>query len=201
MIETLLVATNNRGKVREIVPLLDGIVRNVICLADLEKRIEVEETEDTFEGNARLKAEALHRLTGNSTLADDSGLVVDALDGAPGVYSARYAGENATDADNNRKLLGELQKITDPAARTARFRCVMALVHGGETHLFDGAVEGRLAFENRGESGFGYDPLFIPDGYDLTFAELGLDVKQQLSHRSRALAKVAGFLKKSSETA
>lgn len=194
MIPKLLLATNNRGKVKEIIPLLDGIAAEVICLADMENRVEIEETEETFEGNAVLKAETLFRTAGITTLADDSGLEVDALNGSPGIYSARFAGENATDEDNNKKLLEQLRDVPMDK-RTARFRCVMALTGAEGTFTFDGTVEGRIADKPSGSRGFGYDPLFIPDGYSKTFAALGLDVKKSISHRTRALRKVAEFLR------
>jgi len=146
---------------------------------------EVEEDLDTFKGNAAKKAETQAGLTGLWVLADDSGLEVDALDGEPGVYSARYAGEPADYAANNRKLLAELDGVDD---RAARFRCVIALAHPGiETQTVEGRCEGRIGFSPRGDNGFGYDPLFIPDGYDSTFAELDAEVKNSISHRAMAL--------------
>jgi XTP/dITP diphosphohydrolase len=195
VIPKLLLATNNRGKVKEIIPLLEGIVDVVICLGDMENRVEVEETEDTFEGNAVLKAETLFRSTGIITLADDSGLEVDALNGSPGVYSARFAGENAADGDNNKKLL-DLMTGIPVEKRLARFRCVMALAGAEGTFTFDGTVEGSIADKPSGSHGFGYDPLFIPNGYSETFANLGLGVKKSISHRTRALRKVVEFLSK-----
>lgn len=194
MIEELLLATNNRGKVEEIIPLLEGTVKSVICMRDLPTNVVVDETEYTFEGNAVLKAEALHRTTGMVTMADDSGLEVDYIDGAPGVFSARFAGANASDEDNNRKLLSLLQDACDHE-RTARFVCVIALVIDGETHTFRGTVEGRIALKSAGDQGFGYDPLFIPDGFENTFAELGVEIKKKLSHRTNALMRAVDFLR------
>ena len=189
----LLVATRNAHKTAEIAAMLAGIFE----VADLRGRPdapEVEETGATFGENAALKAEAISAFTGGWALADDSGLEVDALGGAPGVRSARFAGENATDADNNRLLLEKLSAL--PAApRTARFRCVLALARAGAlVAIFDGAVEGRVIESPRGPGGFGYDPLFIPDGHDATFGELPAEVKNGISHRSRALAKFRAWL-------
>jgi len=198
VLSKLLIATNNRGKIREIFPLLKNVVDNVICLADLPEKTEIEETAETFEGNAILKAEGLFKKTGIITLADDSGLEVDALYGRPGVHSARYAGKNAADTDNNNRLLEEMSRIPHDK-RQCRFRCIMALAMPGQTRTFEGTVEGRLAEAPAGDYGFGYDPLFIPDGYSNTFGELGKDVKLTLSHRTRALEKVIAFLKESPE--
>ena len=140
-----------------------------------------------------------HEASGIPCVADDSGIVVDALDGAPGVYSARYAGENAADADNNAKLLRELATVPE-CRRTARFVCCAAMVHSnGRTHSETGAVEGRIALEPRGQSGFGYDPVFIPEGYARTFAELGGEVKQRISHRARAFGKLRHYLEQLEE--
>ena len=155
---------------------------------------EVEETGTTFLANATLKAVAISRLAGGLVLADDSGLEVDALDGAPGVYSARYAGEGADDAANNARLLENLAGV--PASeRTARFRCVMVVARDGEVLAdFDGSVEGRIIEAPRGDHGFGYDPLFVPDGHDATFAELGAEIKNGMSHRARALETLVPWL-------
>ena len=141
---------------------------------------------------ATLKAVEISKQVEGMVLSDDSGLEVDALDGAPGVYSARYAGVHGDDAGNNAKLLNELVGVAD---RSARFRCVMVLAREGEALAhFDGAVEGKIISEQQGAGGFGYDPLFVPDGYEETFAELGEDVKNGLSHRARAMAQVVGWL-------
>lgn len=154
---------------------------------------EVEETGSTFAENARLKALGISAVVPGLVLADDSGLEVDALDGAPGVRSARYAGESADDAANNARLMREMEGVEN---RTARFRCVMVLSRGEEVLAeFGGAVEGRILGEARGVAGFGYDPFFVPDGHDKTFAELGSEVKNTLSHRARALEKLMFWLK------
>lgn len=153
---------------------------------------QVEETGVTFLENATLKAVEISEQVPGLVLADDSGLEVDALGGAPGVYSARYAGEEGNDAANNEKLLNEL---AGAEGCSARFRCVMVLAEDGEVLAhYDGAVEGKIIGEKRGEGGFGYDPLFVPEGYEQTFAELGEEVKNGLSHRARAMAKVVGWL-------
>jgi len=194
MINKLLLATRNRGKIKEIVPLLDGIVKNIISLADIDEPLHVEETGETFEKNAILKAESLFKQTGIVTLADDSGLEVDALGGQPGVLSARFAGESAADAENNEKLLNLMHHVP-LGERRGRFRCVMALAVPDGTRTFEGVVEGEIALKPAGIHGFGYDPIFIPDGYDKTFAELGNGIKSGISHRTRALEKVIKFLK------
>lgn len=181
----LILATHNRGKVREIAALLSDISIEVRCLADADPDFTVIEDGETFAENAVKKAEAVAARFRCASLADDSGLCVDALDGRPGVYSARFAGEDATDAGNNQKLLAML---TGRADRTARFVCVMALaMPGRETETVEGVCEGRIAAEPSGNGGFGYDPLFVPEGYDDTFARLGSDVKNTISHRARAL--------------
>ena len=190
--EGLLVATRNAHKTEEIA----AVFRDRLEVKDLSAVPgvpEVEETGTTFLENARLKAVAVSEAVGGLVLADDSGLEVDALGGAPGVISARYAGGTGGDAANNAKLMREMEGLED---RRARFRCVMVLATGGRIlGEFDGAVEGRIIGEPRGAQGFGYDPLFVPDGFDQTFAELGLEVKNGLSHRSRALEGVAAWLK------
>jgi XTP/dITP diphosphohydrolase len=189
----LLVATRNAHKTAEIAAMLAEIFE----VSDLHGRPdapEVEETGATFAENAALKAVAIASFTRGWALADDSGLEVDALHGAPGVHSARFAGDRATDADNNRLLLEKLAALPD-ASRTARFRCVLALARDGVlVATFDGAVEGRVIEAPRGPGGFGYDPLFIPDGHDATFGELPAEVKNGISHRSRALAKFRAWL-------
>ncbi len=213
---TLIVATRNRHKTDEIRQILGPRFR-CLTLADFPTMPAVKEDAATFAGNAEKKAvEIATWLKSSGTdvgdgafvLADDSGLEVDALDGAPGVYSARFAaldgaGEgNSSDAENNAKLI-RLLKDVPAASRTARFRCAIALVkvraNGGATSTacFDGACEGRIDFAARGAGGFGYDPLFIPDGFDRSFAELGEVEKNKISHRARALAKLAVHMAKS----
>ncbi len=185
----IVVASANPKKAAELAALLDGL--GVVVVPRPPEVPEVVEDAETFEGNARLKAVALAEATGEVALADDSGLVVDALDGAPGVRSARYAGESATDRDNVDRLLAELDArgAVDGDARTARFRCVLVLRWpDGSELVADGAVEGRLAHEPAGDGGFGYDPVFVPDDGDgRTFAQMSAEDKQAISHRGRAL--------------
>jgi len=190
----LLLATNNAHKVRELTALLDGLHLQVVSLSAFPEAPKPIEDGDTFEANALKKAEHYSRCHGVWCVADDSGLVVDALDGAPGVISARYAGEDGNDKANNAKLLRELAGV-DETRRTARFVCCAAMATPeGDTHVEMGSVEGRVLFEPRGHNGFGYDPLFVPDGYELTFAELPLAEKQAISHRGRAFRKLRAFL-------
>jgi len=190
---SLLVATRNAHKTSEIASMLSGYFE-VSDLHSLPGAPDVEETGVTFAENSAIKALAISRHTGSWALADDSGLEVNALGGEPGVRSARYAGEGATDSDNNSLLLSRLAEVP-LAPRSARFRCVLALARGGELiATFDGVVEGRLVESLRGSGGFGYDPLFIPEGYDTTFGELPAAIKNAISHRSRALAKFRDWL-------
>ncbi|MGI6461023.1 MAG: RdgB/HAM1 family non-canonical purine NTP pyrophosphatase [Candidatus Hydrogenedentales bacterium] len=194
MPEVLLLGTTNTHKAAELREILAGLPWEVRCLADYPALPEPGETGHTFEENALLKASCYCRETGCCCAADDSGLVVDALGGAPGIYSARYAGPEATDDDNNRRLLNELATVPE-SERTARFVCSAALVHpDGWSQVETGTVEGRIALEPRGQTGFGYDPLFIPQGYEQTFAELGALVKQRISHRARAFQKLRKYL-------
>ena len=190
---TLVLATRNPSKISEIKALLPGV--RVAPAASFAGCPEPEETGRTFEENALIKSRAVSRYTGKIALADDSGLEVDALDGAPGVHSARYAGTDATDQDNLRRLLDALDGISD-AERTARFRCVVAVVvPDGRTWTAEGACEGRILQAPRGDAGFGYDPLFVPAGYENTFAELDAGVKNRISHRALALRRIADVLK------
>ncbi len=185
----LLVATRNRNKIREIEALLADTELKVRSYRDFPGAPEVPETGQTFAENATTKAVTLARHTGLLTIADDSGLEVDALDGRPGVMSARYAGPNATDAENNEKLLGELEGVPEPQ-RTARFRCAIALATPeGLIGVAEGVCDGRIAAEPRGNEGFGYDPIFVKDDMVKTFAELPLEIKNRVSHRGRALEK------------
>jgi XTP/dITP diphosphohydrolase len=194
----LLIATNNPGKVREYEEMLQDLPGIEITFPAQEGLgLEVEESGGTFEENARLKAMAYTRASGLPTLADDSGLQVDALDGAPGVRSARYAGPGASDADRYRKLLAELAGV--PAGRrSARFRCVVALaLPRGTVHTAEGTCEGQIGLAPRGEFGFGYDPIFIVDGQGgRTMAELEPEVKNRISHRARAIQAMLPDLKR-----
>jgi XTP/dITP diphosphohydrolase len=193
-VRQLLLATRNAHKTREFATVLaaDFAVTDLTGRSDLP---EVEETGSTFEENATLKAVTISRDVAGLVVADDSGLEVDALGGAPGVYSARYAGERATDSANVAKLLSALAAIKEEQGRSAQFRCVLALARGGELlALFDGVVRGAITAQAAGANGFGYDPIFRPEGTDRTFAELGADAKNAISHRARAIAKLRRFL-------
>ena len=182
----LLLATRNRHKTREFVEIL-GDAFEIRDLAEAAELPAVEETGLTFEANAILKAVEASRHFDELVVADDSGLEVDALQGAPGVYSARYAGEQATDAANIAKLLAELSRC-GPAPCTARFRCAIALARQGEVlRTFEGAIEGVIVGAPRGSAGFGYDSVFQPDGFERTFAELNPVEKNRISHRARAI--------------
>lgn len=186
----LIIATGNAHKAVEFAQLLDGADFEVHSAAVCGGMPEVEETGTTFAANAQLKAKALRGAAAADAwvLADDSGLEVDALNGEPGIFSARYAGPEASDAENVTKLLAALSDVP-PARRSARFRCALCLIDSkGGVHHFEGTCEGHISDAPTGSSGFGYDPVFIPEGYDQSFAELGEAVKAQLSHRARAVA-------------
>lgn len=194
----LFLASGNSHKLRELNELLAQ--RELRVSLDSAKALggmpDVEENGETFEANARIKAEALRPMleSGQWVLADDSGLEVDALDGAPGVLSARYAGVHGNDSGNTEKLLSELS-LLDGSMRRARFRCSLVLMReDGEAHVFDGRCEGVIAREKAGIHGFGYDPVFIPEGYRNTFSELGDAVKSAISHRARAMAKLMDWI-------
>jgi len=185
----IVLATRNEKKKIELEELLADLDVEVLSLADFPNIGEIEETGTTFRENAYIKARIAAESAGMIAVADDSGLVVDALGGAPGVRSARFAGEDADDEANNLKLLKLLEELPREK-RTARFVCVIAIcTPEGNARFVEGVCEGRIAEELRGNKGFGYDPLFIPEGYDRTFAELGYEVKNRISHRARALQK------------
>lgn len=187
----LIIATRNAHKTSEIRAMI-GDRFEVVDATAFPAFPEIEETGTTFLENARLKAEGISKHVDGWVLSDDSGLEVDALDGAPGVWSSSFGGEEGNHAKNNSRLLTEMAGRAD---RSARFRCTMVLARGGEERAnFSGSVEGRLVDALHGTGGFGYDPLFIPEGYDTTFAELGDVVKNTLSHRARALAQIIDFL-------
>lgn len=197
MAGTLLVATHNAHKTGEMRAILGSYFDEVTDLTSLADAVPPEETGKTFAENSAIKAVAASRARpGVLVLADDSGLEVDALGGAPGVYSSRYSGESATDASNREKLLAEMARPEVASApRTARFRCVLTIARdGGILGQFDGAVEGRIAPVESGTGGFGYDSLFIPEGYEASFGELSEQVKNGMSHRARALAKFREWL-------
>ncbi|GGW40638.1 non-canonical purine NTP diphosphatase [Arenibacter certesii] len=187
----LVFATNNRNKLQEVQKLFPPEI-TLLSLEDIGCHEEIEETESTLEGNAILKANFITKNYGYSCFADDTGLLVDALDGAPGVHSARYAGDQKNTEDNINKLLTNLEGESN---RSAHFKTVIALNYNNEQFLFQGIVTGYLATERKGAKGFGYDPIFIPDGYDKTFAELSLDIKNQISHRAKATQQLLAFFK------
>ena len=185
----LILATHNDHKVQEFRNILPQY--SVQTLADLGHDGEIEETATDLEGNSILKAETIFKHYGHVVTSDDSGLEVDALKGAPGVYSARYAGEPRNDQRNIEKLLNELQGVTN---REARFRTIITLMNAENSFQFEGIVRGTIVKRPRGEGGFGYDPIFMPQGYHQTFAELAADVKNKISHRANAIGKLIHFL-------
>ena len=197
----IVFATNNKNKLSEIREIL-GSGFEVMSLAEIGCHEDIPETGDTLLDNAVQKARYVFEKYGYDCFADDTGLEVDALDGEPGVHSARYA--EGTDHDSNANMDKLLRKLGDESRRTARFRTVIALLQkqqsgesageGSVLHIFEGKVEGSIIKEKRGAEGFGYDPIFMPEGYDKTFAELGFDVKNQISHRARAVKKLADYL-------
>ncbi len=186
----IVLATNNAGKVKEIKEMLKGLHVQVISLKELSQVPPVEEDGDTFEANARKKARIISEFCGEITLADDSGLEVDALGGLPGVKSARFAGPDAGDAENNALLLKKLEGISSPK-RGARFVCALAVaVPDGRIEVIEESCPGRILFEPRGTEGFGYDPLFFHEPTGLSFAQMEPELKNKISHRGRALRKI-----------
>lgn len=186
----LIFATNNAHKLAEVSPLLEGKYE-IVTLAEAGIREDIPETADTLEGNASLKSHYIHARLKADCFADDTGLEVEALGGEPGVWSARYAGPQH-DSEANVALL--LQRMEGQGNRRARFRTVISLILDGKEHLFEGEVPGRITETRSGAKGFGYDPVFMPDGYDITFAEMELDEKNRISHRARAVQKLIAFL-------
>lgn len=186
----LVFATNNRHKLDEMRAILGGKVE-LLSLADIGCHDDIPETAETLEGNALIKARHIYSKYGCSCFADDTGLEVDALGGEPGVYSARYAGESNDSEANMQKLL---HNMAGKSERSAQFRTVIALIIDGEEHLFDGIVRGKIAEERRGGSGFGYDPIFVPDGYEESFAQMASEQKNSISHRSRAASALNDYL-------
>lgn len=190
MIKQIIFATNNAHKLSEVQAVLGDRFR-LVTLAECGIAEEIPEDAPTLEGNALQKAHYVHERTGADCFADDTGLEVDALDGAPGVHSARYATDGHDFAANNRLLLCNLAGAAD---RSAHFRTVIALILDGREYLFEGRVDGRIAESEAGCGGFGYDPLFVPEGFDKTFAEMGADEKNAISHRGRAVRRLVEFL-------
>ena len=191
MKKKLVVATNNAHKLEEIAAIL-GDAMELLSLKEIHCDADIPETADTLEGNARQKAMYIHEHFGMDCFADDTGLEVEALNGVPGVFSARYAGDGHDSEANMQKLLKELKGKEN---RKAQFRTAICLIMNGEEHLFEGIVKGSIIEEKRGGAGFGYDPIFVPEGYEQTFAELGNDIKNTISHRARAVQKLCEFLK------
>ncbi len=191
---SLVIATRNAHKTEEIREMLPDADLEVLDMTQFDHCPDVEEDGATLEENALKKARSAHACTGLPVIADDTGLEVPGLGGAPGVYSARYAGENATYDDNNRKLLVELTGVRGEQ-RNARFRCVVAFVDRGVEMLFEGSVEGRIMEHPRGTNGFGYDPVFLPEGFERSYAELTAEEKNGISHRARAIRKFIDFLR------
>lgn len=190
----LVFASNNAHKLAEIRKILTDAPVKIYSLSDLDLNIEIVEDGNTFKENALLKAHVLAKRCKLPALADDSGLEVDALDGAPGIRSARFAGENATDRQNNQLLLEKLKDVL-PEKRTARFRCVLAFVTAdGEECCWEGTCEGLIGYKEQGSTGFGYDQLFIIPKYQKTLAQLGPGLKNQISHRAQALKQACPFL-------
>ncbi|WP_455127787.1 non-canonical purine NTP diphosphatase [Prevotella veroralis] len=190
----IVFATNNKHKLEEIKDIL-GKDFEIVSLAEIGCHEDIPETGLTLEENARQKSTYIVEHYNHDCFADDTGLEVDALNGEPGVHSARYAEGTDHDSEANmRKLLSKMSNVKD---RTARFRTVISLIINGVEHQFEGRVEGRIATEKHGKEGFGYDPIFIPEGYNKSFAELGEEVKNQISHRARAVKKLAEYLSSS----
>jgi XTP/dITP diphosphohydrolase len=187
----LVFATNNKHKLDEIRDILGGKIE-VLSLNDIDCHDEIPETADTLQGNALIKARYIHEKFGVNCFADDTGLEVDALDGAPGVYSARYAGEECNSEANMHKLL---HNLTGKSDRKAQFRTVIALIIDGEEKLFNGIIKGEITDEKKGDSGFGYDPIFIPEGFSVSFAQMGNEEKNKISHRYRAAIQLSNYLK------
>ena len=187
----LVFATNNKHKLDEVRKITSHHPVEIVSLAEINCFDDIPETADTLEGNALQKAHYIQEKFGLNCFADDTGLEVEALNNAPGVYSARYAGPGHDSEANMKKLLHEMEGKEN---RKARFRTVIALVWNGKTYTFDGIVNGTITTTKRGENGFCYDPIFIPEGYEQTFAELGNDIKNQISHRAKAVEKLDEFL-------
>jgi len=195
----IIAATGNAHKIEEIAKITDRFGFELVSMKEAGFFCEPEENGKTFAENSFIKADAVYRASGEASLADDSGLCVDALGGAPGVLSARYGGEHGNDALNRRKLLEALANVPD-GERTARFMCVITLIlPGGETLVAEGSCEGTIIREERGEGGFGYDSLFVPDGYEQTFAEIPQELKNLISHRADALFKLEDLLAQRAE--
>jgi XTP/dITP diphosphohydrolase len=188
----IIFASKNEGKVKEVRHILNGINAEILSLNDVGFTDEIPETADTFEGNAKIKAEAIYNKFKLPTIADDSGIVALQLGNEPGVYSARYAEENASDEENNRKLLEKLKSFPEP--HKGKFICAAVYYFGADFIVAMGEIIGRIIQEPRGTNGFGYDPMFLPDGYDNTSAELTPEIKNKISHRFKAFDQLKKYL-------
>ena len=188
----IIFASKNEGKVKEVRHILNGINVKILSLNDVGFEDEIHESADTFEGNAKIKAEIIYNKFKLPTIADDSGITALQLGNEPGVYSARYAGENATDNDNNKKLLERLKSFPEP--HRAKFVCAAVYYFGADFIVTMGEIAGSIIKEPRGKNGFGYDPLFLPDGFDKTTAELPPEIKNKISHRYRAFNQLKKYL-------
>jgi XTP/dITP diphosphohydrolase len=188
--EKLVFATHNKHKLEEVKAILQADI-NLLSLKDIECLEDIPETADSLEGNALLKAEHIYKHYGYNCFGEDTGLEVEALDNRPGVHSARYAGEGHDSQQNMEKLLHDLEGVEN---RKAQFRTVIALIEDGEVHYFEGIIKGKITTELSGNGGFGYDPIFMPDGYTQTFAELGKDLKNKISHRALAIEKLKRYI-------
>ncbi len=191
----LVFATNNRHKLQEVRAIVGDRVE-ILSLSDIGCNDDIPETADTLQGNALIKARYINEKYGVDCFADDTGLEVEALGGAPGVYSARYAGEECDSEANMQKLL---HNLTGKSERSAQFRTVIALIINGDEKLFNGVVKGRISTEKLGDSGFGYDPIFIPEGFSESFAQMSAEQKNSISHRFRATEKLSNYLKERDE--
>ena len=183
-------ATNNAHKLEEVKDILGDKIE-LLSMKDINCQADIPETADTLAGNALIKARYIYENYHMDCFADDTGLEVEALNGAPGVYSARYAGDAHNSEANMKKLLAELEGKEN---RKAQFRTAICLIEGGEKHLFEGIVKGEIIREKKGSSGFGYDPVFVPEGYSGTFAEMGAEEKNRISHRARAVQRLCDYL-------
>lgn len=188
----IIFASKNEGKVKEVRHILSGINCDILSLNDVGFTDDIHESADTFEGNAKIKAEIIYNKFKQPTIADDSGIVAIQLGNEPGVYSARYAGENATDEENNIKLIKKLKAYPEPYK--AKFVCAAVYYFGADFIVAMGEIEGSIIKKPRGKNGFGYDPLFLPDGYDKTTAELPPEIKNKISHRYRAFNQLKAYL-------
>ena len=190
----IIFATKNKGKVREVVDIFADTNFKITSLADLDNNIDIEESADTFEGNAKIKANVVFEKFKIPVIADDSGISLEQLGGRPGVFSARYAGENATDADNNNKLMSELESYPEP--HSAKYVCASVYFDGINFIRGYGEIKGKIIKTPRGTNGFGYDPYFVPDGYSSTIAELSPEEKNSISHRAQAFNQLKENIKK-----